>query len=324
MREPALHDILAARKRMHGVAVRTPQIESPALSRKLGARVLIKLESLQRTGAFKVRGATNRIKSFTPEQRAAGVITFSTGNHGKAVAYVAGRLGLHAVVCLSEHVPAYRVERVRELGAEVVVKGKTQDEAEQEYYRLIAQRGLQPVVPFDDPFVIAGQGTIGLEMLEDEPALDTVLVQLSGGGLGAGVGLALKTINPQIRLIGVSIERSPALLECIKAGRPIELEEHETLADSLLGGVGMENRYTVELVRRYFDDHIVVDESEVALGMSYMLREHSLVVEGAGAVAIGALLYRDLGNLGNAIGVIASGSAVDIPVYLETVSRLLL
>jgi len=322
MSELSLRDVFAARRRIHGVALRTPQVESPALSRRLGAKLFVKLECAQRTGAFKVRGATNRIMSFTPQQRQAGVITFSTGNHGKAVAYVCGRLGIKAVVCVSDHVPSYRVERIRELGAEVVVKGNSQDEAEREYYRVVEERGLQPVVPFDDPYVIAGQGTIGLEMIEDEPELDTVLVQLSGGGLGAGVALALKEINPSIRLIGVSIERSPALLESIKAGRPVEVEEQATLADSLLGGIGAENAYTLPMVSRYFDDHIVVDEAEIALGMSYMLREHSLVVEGAGSAAIGALLHRDWNDLGKKIGAIASGSAVDLPLYLETMSRL--
>ncbi len=323
MNQPSLQDVFRARGRIAGIAERTPLIESPRLSRTLGSRVFVKLESLQRTGAFKVRGAANRILSFTAEQRQAGVITFSTGNHGKAVAYVAGRLGLPAVVCISEHVPAYRAERIRELGAEVVVKGHSQDEAEREYHRLISERNLQPVVPFDDPYVIAGQATIGLEMLEDEPELDTALVQLSGGGLGAGGGLALKEINPRLRLIGVSIERSPALLESLKAGRPVELEERDTVADSLLGGIGMDNRYTLQMVDRYFDEHIVVDEPEIELGMSYMLSEHSLVVEGAGTAAIGALLQRKITNLGNKVGVIASGSAVDLAQYLETMSRLL-
>ncbi len=323
MNQPSLQDVFRARGRIAGIAVRTPFIESPRLSRTLGSRVFVKLESLQRTGAFKVRGAANRILSFTPEQQQAGVITFSTGNHGKAVAYVAGRLGLPAVVCISEHVPAYRAERIRELGAEVVVKGHSQDEAEREYHRLINECNLQPVVPFDDPYVIAGQATIGLEMLEDEPDLDTVLVQLSGGGLGAGVGLALKEINPGLRLIGVSIERSPALLKSLQAGRPVDVEERDTVADSLLGGIGMDNRYTLQMVDRYFDEHIVVEESEIELGMSYMLSEHSLVVEGAGTAAIGALLQHEITNLGNKVGVIASGSAVDLAQYLETMSRLL-
>ncbi len=316
---PTLHDVMLAARRISTVVRTTELLPSPSAAREAGAaEMLLKLESLQNTGAFKVRGAANRILGLSPEEQHRGVITFSTGNHGKAVSYVAGRSGIKAVVCLSEHVPQYRAEKIRQLGAEVEVYGHSQDEAEERYRELVADCGYIPVVPFDDPEIIAGQGTIALEMLARRPDIELLLVPLSGGGLLAGIAMAAKAINPQIRVVGVSIERSPAMLESIKAGRPVQVEERDTLADSLLGGIGTENRYTLPLVRDNTDEHVTVTEEEIAAAMAYAFREHSLVIEGAAAVGIAALRSGKVEARGRIAAAVVSGSSVDPAQYLRT------
>jgi len=316
-----LDDVFAAARRISGLVRTTPLVESPVITAESGAAaVYLKLESLQNTGAFKVRGASNRILSLSEEERRRGVITFSTGNHGKAVAYVAGRTGIPAVVCVSEHVPTYRVELIRSLGAEVVVKGDSQDEAEKEYFRIMEARGMVPVVPFDDPFIVAGQGTIALEMLREIPDLDTLLVPLSGGGLLAGIAMTAKMINPDIAVVGISISQSPAMLESLKAGHPVAVPEKDTLADSLLGGIGVKNNFTLPLVRDHVDEHVVIDEDEIARGMYYALAHHSLVIEGSAAVGIAAIQSGKVDVPGKRVGVVLSGSSVDLPQYLSVVT----
>jgi threonine dehydratase len=340
----SLQDIYLARRRIAAYAINTPMPPAPALAEAAGADSLfLKLESLQNSGAFKVRGAANKILSLSGEDRAKGVITFSTGNHGKAVAFVSGKSGVKATVCLSEHVPSYRAELIRSLGADVHIEGKSQDEAEAAYDRIQKSSGMIPVLPFDDPAVVAGQGTVALEMLEANPELDTLLVPLSGGGLLAGIALTAKLINPEIRIVGISIERSPAMLESLKAGCPVQVEEKDTLADSLLGGIGMGNRYTLPLIQSYVDHHLVVTEDEIAAGMYYALSRHSLVIEGAAAVGIGALLsgklsekssgkssgkssasaHREVDCRGRKIGVVVSGSSVQLERYLELMRRMI-
>jgi threonine dehydratase len=317
----SLSEVYLARKRMAGRVYRTPLMPSSALSDRVGGYVYFKLESLQKTGSFKVRGAFNKILSLNREESRRGVITFSTGNHGKAVACAAGETGIQAVVCVSEHVPAYRVEAIASYGAEVVVGGKSQDEAEEQYHRLHKERMLTAIKPFDDLRVIAGHGTIGLEILEDLPQVDSVLIPLSGGGLLAGIALALKTANPSLRVLAVSIERSPVMQESVKAGKAVVVEERDTLADSLLGGIGIDNRYTLPMVSELTDEFIAVSEEEIARGMAFALEEHGLVVEGAGAVGIGALLAGKVQDLGSGTAVVVSGASVDLPRYLEVVSK---
>lgn len=319
---PQLQDVFAAARRIEPLVWETPLWSSPALADKAGAAtVSLKLECLQNTGAFKVRGASNKILGLTDEEKKRGVITFSTGNHGKAVSFVAGQTGIKAVVCLSEHVPAYRAEGIRALGGHVEVKGDSQDEAEEHYRMLVEQEGYVPVVPFDDPAIIAGQGTIALEMLRRRPDMDTLLVPLSGGGLLAGIAMAAKAIKPGIRVVGVSIEQSPAMLESLKAGKPVGIPEKETLADSLLGGIGKENHWTLPLISNFVDEHITVNEKEVEQGMVYAFLHHSLVIEGAAAVGIGALLNRKVEVAGRNLGLVLSGSTIDPVKYRDVLDK---
>jgi threonine dehydratase len=310
-----------AHARIRPLIRKTALLDAPDLARRTGARrVVLKTECLQHTGAFKIRGAANKILSLSEVEKKKGVITFSTGNHGKAVAHVAGKLGIPAVVCLSEHVAPYRAEFIKALGAEVARKGRSQDEAEAHYHELKAARGLVPVVPFDDPLIIAGQGTIALEILAELPETQVMLVPLSGGGLLAGMALVAKSIHPGIRMVGISLERSPVMLESLKAGKPVALEEKASIADSLLGGIGMENRYTLPLVEKHVDEHRLISEEEIKDGMAYVFEKHRLVVEGAAAVGVGALLHRKIDVGGKTVALLLSGSSVDSNTYIRTIT----
>jgi threonine dehydratase len=317
---PAIADVWLAAGRVSSLLHETPMVYSPAIKKNTGAvSVGLKLELLQPTGSFKVRGAVNTVLSLSDEEKDRGVITFSTGNHGCAVSYAAHRLGIRALVCMSNRVPSYRLDAIRTLGGEPVVHGSSQDEAE-DYFRVLKDKeGLIPVVPFDDPRVIAGQGTISLEILRQNPDVDTLLVPLSGGGLLAGVSMAMKTIKPSVKIIGVSIKRSPAMLESLKAGHPVEVEERDTLADSLLGGIGRENHYTMELVKAYVDEHVIVDEDEIKKGMYYLFAEHGLVAEGAAAVGVAAILSGKVNVSGQHVVLPLTGRNVDITKYLMVI-----
>jgi threonine dehydratase len=317
---PTLLDAFRAQRRIHPMVRRTPLEADPALAERTGAAgVHLKLECRQPTDAFKVRGAANKILGLDAEARRRGVITFSTGNHGKAVAYVARQAGIPATVCLSEHVPAYRAEAIRRLGAQVVVKGRSQDEAESHYRELMETQGLIPVVPFDDPCVIAGQGTVALEILDRLPDTDVLLVPLSGGGLLAGMAMVAKSINPSIQVIGLSLERSPAMLESLKAGKPVTVKERDTVADSLLGGIGVDNRYTLPMVANYVDAHLLIDEEEIKAGMYYLFETHRLIAEGAAAVGVGALLSGRIDAAGKQVATVVTGGSVESAAYLAVI-----
>ena len=314
-----LQDIFRAQKTIAPLARHTPLIPSLPLSERTGATVQLKLELLQETGAFKVRGAANKILTLPTETQQRGVVTVSTGNHGRAVAYVAGQLGITAAVCISERVPENKVQALRQLKAEVVIHGQSQDEAEIQAKKIQDERGATLIPPFDDARIIAGQGTLGLELLADAPDLDTVLVPLSGGGLIAGVALALKSANPNICVVGISMERAAVMHRSLQAGHPVQLPEEPTLADSLQGGIGLDNQYTLAMVQHYVDDVILLTEAEIAAGMAFAFFEHHLVLEGAGAVGIAALLCGKVPNLGKNVAVVLSGGNVDMAAFLAVV-----
>lgn len=248
------------------------------------------------------------------------MITVSSGNHGRAVSCVAGQLGVKAVICMSERVPGNKVEAIRHLGAETVVYGESYDEAEQHAWRLQGERGLT-MIPFDDPFIIAGQGTIGLELLEELPEIDTVVAPLSGGGLMAGIALALKSASAAIRTLGVSMDRAPVMYHSLRAGAPLEMEE-DTIADALVGGIGLDNQYTFRMVQEYVDDAVGVSEEEIAAAMAFALEKHHLVVEGGGAVGIAALLHRKVQRVGRNVVVVVSGSNVELPLLFRVAQSL--
>jgi len=313
-----MRDIYSARARIAPIARKTPLVSSPALAELTGSEITLKLENLQETGSFKPRGAANKLLSLNPGARQRGVITVSSGNHGRALAYVAHRLGLRAVVCLSDTVPANKRDAIQKLGAEVVIRGSTYDEAAKEAYRLVEKEGLEMIHPYDDPVIIAGQGTIGLELLEEFPGLDTVVVPLSGGGLLGGIAFALKSADPGIHVVGVMMERGPAMVESLRAGRVVDIVEEPTLADALAGGI-KPNQYTFELIQKTVDETVLVSEQEIAAAMAFALERHHLVVEGGGAVGIAALMSGKLQHLGERVAVVISGANVDMPLLLRVV-----
>ena len=325
-----LADIYAARRRIAPFVPRTPLRLSTSLSRRTGAEVRLKLETVHDTGAFKIRGATNRLArlatdpalldTVTEAERQRGVVTVSTGNHGRGVALAASRLGVRAVVCMSELVPENKVTAIRDLGAEVRIVGRSQDDAEVEADRLAADEGMIKVHPFDHPDIIAGQGTIGLELLEDLGHVDTLLCGLSGGGLIAGIALALKSASPATRVVGISMERGAAMIESVRAGEPVAVEELPTLADSLGGGIGLGNRWTFPLVRCLVDDYLLLSEQQIADGMRHLYHEERLVAEGAGAVGVAAILHDLAGELSGNVVCMVSGGNVDMRRFTEIVT----
>ncbi len=282
-------DILAARKRISLAIAHTPLRRSEALSSRTGLQVLIKCEHHQTTGSFKLRGATNAVLSLSGEQREAGVTGASTGNHGRALAYAAALAGARAVICMSRLVPKNKVDAIEALGAEARIVGDSQDDAQKEVDRLVKEEGMSMVSPFDFADVIAGQGTLGLEILEEAPELETIVVPLSGGGLIAGVALAAKTVNPEIRIVGVTMERGAAMHASLAAGHPVDVREVATLADSLGGGIGLNNTHTFAMVRELVDDVVLVSEAQIADGIRSAYFDEGEVIEGAAAVGIAAL-----------------------------------
>ncbi|MFP5114857.1 hydroxyectoine utilization dehydratase EutB [Bacillaceae bacterium C204] len=320
-KEMDIRSVWEARKRISPIINRTPIIQSSILSEKIGRNVYLKLENVHEVGAFKVRGAANKILSLNEEEKKRGVATFSTGNHGMAVAYIAKKLGIDAVVCISNRVPKAKVDSLKRLGAQIEIVGDSQDDAGVRCYELEKEKGLTVIEPFDDPHVIAGQGTIGLELLEDLPHLTDVIVPLSGGGLLSGIGLALKSNDKNIRVTGVSMEKSAVMYESLNAGRPVALEESETLADSLLGGIGLDNQYTFQMVQQYMDDVLLIPEDEIAHSMAFMMDKHRIIMEGAAATGIAAVLGNKVPPQEGDLAVIITGHNVDLSVLHTIIQK---
>lgn len=320
-----LHAIFKARNIVSQYATRTPLVPALSLCSK-DREVRLKLESTQPIGAFKLRGAINAVSQLTDEQRAHGVVCASTGNHGRALAYAARALGSQATVCMSKLVPQNKIDAIVSLEAQVHIHGESQDEAQQWVDQLVAEEGMTEIPPFDHSDVLAGQGTIGLEIIEDWVDVDTVVVGLSGGGLLSGIALAVKSINPNIRIVGVSPERGAAMAASIKAGKPVEVTEQATLADSLGGGIGLQNRYTFSHVCHLMDDLVLLKEIHIARAMRHLFFEEQLVTEGAAAVGAALLLEADAQQqlkkpLGKRIALIISGCNVDMQQFSMLINQ---
>jgi len=311
-------EIEAARDAIAGRIRHTPVEASTSLSERTGVPVRLKLEHHQHSGSFKFRGATNAILSLSEAERAAGVVGVSTGNHGRGLARAAANAGVHCVIAMSELVPQNKIDAIRGEGAEVLISGRSQDEAQREVDSLVGQ-GMTMVPPFDDRRIIAGQGTLGLEMLEDMPDVETVLIQLSGGGLIAGVAAALKARKPDVRVVGVSMERGAAMHESLKAGHPVAVEELPTLADSLGGGIGLENRHTFAMVRDLVDETVLLTEPEIAAGIHHCYWQERQIVEGSGGVGVAAVLAGKVGLTGPTL-LLLSGGNIDMALHHRVIS----
>lgn len=315
---PTIDDIRQAAKRIDSIASRTPLVPSFGLSRVRDAEVRLKLETTQPTRAFKVRGAANVIASHDDIDPELGVVAYSTGNHGRAVAYVASTLGLPATVCMSHNTTTDKQESLRAMGATVRLVGESQDDAAELAHTLEAEGALL-VDPINDPLTTAGQGTIGLEIVEDWPEVDTVVVPVSGGALMAGIARAVKSLLPDTRVVGVSMDRGAAMYESLQAGKPVVVSEVESLADSLQGGITLDNDHSFEMVRDLVDDLVLVTEDEIALAMAEAVIEERLVLEGAGATPIAALMARDRSLFGKRIALVATGAMVDSATLVSLV-----
>ncbi len=316
----SLGDIREAHARIGDIIRRTPVEDSASLSEHLGSRVVLKLEHLQASGSFKFRGASNAVARLSDAERRRGVIGVSTGNHGRGLARACKAAGVGCTIVMSRLVPANKVEAIRHEGADVVIHGRSQDEAQTEVDRRVAD-GAVMIPPFDHAHVIAGQGTIGLELLDQIPDLDTLLVQLSGGGLISGIAEAIKAVRPEARIIGVSMERGAAMAASLKAGRPVEVEELPTLADSLGGGIGLGNRFTFRMVRDLIDEVILLTEAEIAAGIRHCYWQERQIVEGSGAVGVGALLAGriDSRRRGTTVALLSGGN-IDMGLHHRIIS----
>lgn len=313
-------DLHAAQTRIRPYVLRTPLIFSEALSSLCNTNIYLKLENLQPTGSFKVRGATNLLLQLTDSEKQRGVITVSSGNHGKAVARMANKLGIPATIFLSDQTPACKVEALRRSGASVFIAGSSYDEAESAAADYERTHNLVHIPSFDDPRIIAGQGTMGLEILEDAPNTRNIIFPLSGGGMGAGLGIAARAHSSTVNLWGVSMERAPVMVRSLEAGYVLSLPEEPSLADGLKGGLGIVNRYTFRLCQKLVDHTTLVSEDEIGQAIAFLYKEHHLVVEGSGAVGVSALLAGKIKPVEPTV-VVISGANIDLTMFLELVER---
>ena len=296
----------------------TPLIHSLALSKNL--EVYLKLECLQVTGSFKLRGATNKLLSLTNEQKNKGVIAVSTGNHGKGVAHAAKQIGIKSTIFMSSMVPEHRKKAIESLGAKVEIIGNNSDEADLYAREFAKKNNITLVHPFDDLDVIAGQGTVGLEMLEAMPDIDSVIIPTSGGGLIGGIALAIKLQKPNVKIIATSMKRGPSMYESLKAGKPVDVKEEETLADCLGGSIGLENQYTFGICKDVIDDFILIDEPKIAEGIKFNFEKHKLVTEGAAATSIMAVKDQLSSHFGKNTICLLCGGNIDSELFGKIIS----
>ena len=296
----------------------TPLIHSLELSKNLD--VYLKLECLQVTGSFKLRGATNKLLNLTNEQKNKGVIAVSTGNHGKGVAHAAKQIGIKSTIFMSNMVPEHRKKAIESLGAKVEIIGNNSDEADLYAREFAKKHNITLVHPFDDLDVIAGQGTVGLEMLEVMPDIDSVIIPTSGGGLIGGIALAIKLQKPNVKVIATSMKRGPSMYESLKAGKPVDVKEEETLADCLGGSIGLENQYTFGICKDVIDDFILIDEPKIAEGIKFNFEKHKLVTEGAAATSIMAVKDQLSSHFGKNTICLLCGGNIDSELFGKIIS----
>jgi threonine dehydratase len=308
-----LADVQAAAQRLAGVANRTPIFTSRTLNGMVDAAVYVKAESFQRGGAFKFRGAYNKIASLPPDALARGVLAYSSGNHAQAVAIAAQLLGTHATIVMPEDAPPAKVDATRGYGATIVMYDRWAENREELGQRLAQERGLELVRPYDDPLVMAGQGTTALELLEDVPDLDTLVVPVGGGGLLAGCATAAKALRPEIRVVGVEPETGDDTARSLAAGKRIHGGVPRTIADGLQAPEPGE--LTFEVNRRLVDDIVTVSDAEMIDAMGFLFDRLKLVTEPSGVVGVAALLARRIE--GARVGVVISGGNVGVARFAE-------
>lgn len=314
-----IHDVTAARERIKDQIYLSPCAHSETISRMAETRVFFKLDNLQITGSFKERGALNRLLALSPEESKRGVIAASAGNHGMAVAFHGQRLGIPSTIVMPVHAPLIKVASVRGYGARTILHGTDYDSALDEAQRIGRQEGLTFIHSFDDPWVIAGQGTLGLELHEQNPNLDTVVVPVGGGGLIAGVALALKSRKPGIRVVGVQAERVPSMKAALEAGKAVRVPPATTIADGI--AVRAVGELPLRLAEKYVDRIVTVSEGEIAKAVLLLLEIEKTVAEGAAAVPLAALMNGKIGAKAKNVALIVSGGNIDMNLISRIIEK---
>jgi threonine dehydratase len=309
--------VAEAAEALKGHIVETPCLFSRTLSQICGAEVWVKFENLQFTASFKERGALNKLRTLPPEARKRGVVAMSAGNHAQGVAYHAGRLGIKATIVMPEGTPFVKIEHTRNFGADVVLKGPTLAEAQAEALRLASDQDMVFIPPYDDPYVIAGQGTIALEVLKVVPDLDVLVVPIGGGGLISGIALAAKAVKPSIEVIGVQVSAYPTMWQALR-GQPPKVG-----TDTIAEGIAVKNvgRLTKDIVQRWVDDVVLVDDPDVESAVALFLSIEKTVAEGAGAVGLAALLRYPERFQGRKVGLVLSGGNIDSRLLAQVIMR---
>ena len=306
----SLEDLRIASKLIGNLVERTPLIYSQYFSRLCNGEVYLKLENRQITNSFKIRGALNKMLNLSPKQRKRGVVTASAGNHAQAVAIAAEKLRIPARIVVPRNTPKIKIERIQQYNVELQVVGEIYDEAEQTAIELAEKEGLIYISPYNDRFVIAGQGTIGLEILEDLGFLNTIVVPVGGGGLISGIALAVKSLKPEIEIVGVQSIASPVMYESMKAGKIISMEVEESIADGLHGGIESQS-ITFDIVQEYVDEILLVEEKTIKKAIYLLAEKENQIVEGAGATPIALLLEQGEKFKGKRVVAILSGGNIE-------------
>ena len=312
-------ELKLAAERLKGTARHTEIIPSKVLSDMTGHEILLKPENLQVTGSFKIRGAYNKIASLSDEQLARGIVTASAGNHAQGVAYAARERGAKATICMPQITPPLKVDATKAYGADVVLYGEVFDESAARAQELSDTEGMIYVPPFDDYEVLCGQGTIGLEILEQLPDVDMIFVPIGGGGLIAGLAYAVKNLKPDCRIVGVQAAGAPSMAESLKEGKIITLSSVDTVADGIK--VKTPGDLTFDMCRQYVDEVVTVTESEIASAILTVLEKQKLVAEGAGAVGIAAAMYHKVNTEGKTVCALLSGGNVDVTMLERILTR---
>ncbi|GAA0182944.1 threonine ammonia-lyase [Clostridium sediminicola] len=314
-----LENIKEARKNLKGIIKKTSLDHSKTFSELSKNDIYLKLENLQKTGSFKVRGASNKIAKLTEEEKKSGVVAASAGNHAQGVALAASKAGIKSTIVMPKGAPIAKVKATKGYGADVILHGNSYDEAHERELEFSRETGATIIHAFDDLDVIAGQGTIGLEILEDLPDVDVVVAPIGGGGLLSGIAVAVKSINPSIQVIGVQAAEAASMKESIKSGKPITLSSVDTIADGI--AVKRPGNSTFDIISKYVDGIVTVNEEEIAHTISLLIERAKLTVEGAGATALAAVINDKVSFQGKKIAVVLSGGNIDLDMISSIIDR---
>ncbi|MFW5982153.1 MAG: threonine ammonia-lyase [Halanaerobiaceae bacterium] len=318
----SIEQIREARENLKGIINKTDMYHSGTLSNISNNKIYMKAENLQKTGSFKIRGAYNKIRKLCTEERNCGVIASSAGNHAQGVALAASKNNIQATIVMPVHAPLAKIAATKNYGGRVILHGETYDETYEKALELQKTSGATFIHPFDDPAVIAGQGTIGLEILEQLPETEIVLVPIGGGGLISGIAYTIKSLKPKIKIIGVEASKAASMKASIEAGEISEIDSVSTLADGI--SVKIPGEITFPICQKYVDDIITVDEEEISSAILFLLERSKLIVEGAGATAVAAIMEKKINCSNKVVVPVLSGGNIDVNIISRIIERALI